>query len=83
MNDDLSNLMKIAPPRPILTCVAVVPDQVQFDCPACDTTHWLTRGLDFNENADGVWALKEAPGFECDCGALICADFRLTIERTV
>lgn len=82
--------MKIAPKsgpklgqsRPVLACVMVMPDQVQFDCPACDVTHMLTRDLDFREDPAGVWRLGEQPGFECDCGALIAADFKLTVERT-
>lgn len=81
MRADSLTAMKIAPPRPVLACVAVFPDQVQFDCPACDVTHMLTRDLDFAEDREGVWRLKEGPGFECDCGALIAADFRLHIER--
>lgn len=70
--------MKIDTHKPVLTAVAVFPDQVQFDCPACDVTHVLTRELDFREGPDGVWRLKEQPGFECDCGALIQADFAVT-----
>lgn len=74
--------MKNAVTPPVLICVAVLPDQVQFDCPACAVTHLLTRELDFREDPDGVWRLVEQPGFECDCGVLIAADFRLTVERT-
>jgi len=72
--------MKIMPSPPALAAVSVVADQVQFDCPACDVTHMLTRGLDFAEDADGVWRLKEAGGFECDCGVLIHADFQITLS---
>ena len=81
MTVDLLTIMKIAPPRPVLACVSVMPDEVQFDCPACAVTHMLTRDLDFREDHDGVWRLTERPGFECDCGVLLLADFRLTIER--
>lgn len=72
--------MKIKAPAPVLAAVAVFPDQVQFDCPVCDLTHMLTRELDYREDRGGVWRLKEAPGFECDCGTLISADFRLCVE---
>lgn len=72
--------MKIKTPCPVLTAVVVTPDQVQFDCPACDVTHMLTRSLDYREDRDGTWRLKEEPGFECDCGVLIRADFRLTVS---
>ncbi|MFN3354210.1 MAG: hypothetical protein ACK4Z5_11430 [Brevundimonas sp.] len=65
----------------VMTCVAVTPDEVQFDCPACDLTHMLTRGLDFEEGRDGVWRLVEEPGFACDCGVLIRADFTLNLRR--
>lgn len=82
MRPDLLTAMKIAPAPPVLACVAVMPEEVQFDCPACDATHFLTLGLDFAEDRDGVFRLVERPGFECDCGALIAADFRLSIERT-
>lgn len=70
--------MKILTPPAVLTCVAVTPDQVQFDCPACDVTHMLTRGLDFTEDPAGVWRVNEPGGFECDCGVLIRADFTLS-----
>ncbi len=73
--------MKIKIPSPVLAAVAVFPDQVQFDCPACDVTHMLVRELDFREDRDGVWRLKEEPGLECDCGVLIAADFRLLPDR--
>jgi hypothetical protein len=67
-----------AEPGPrVMTCVAVIPDQIQFDCPACGLTHMLTRGLDFGEAPDGTWRLKEQPGYLCDCGSLIAADFKL------
>ena len=72
--------MKIVNAPPALAAVVVIADQVQFDCPACDVTHMLTRGLDFAEDRDGVQRLNEAGGYECDCGTLIRADFRLTLE---
>lgn len=66
-------------PAPARVCaVTVIPDEVQFDCPACDVTHYLTRGLDFVEDPEGVWRITEDYGFECDCGVLIAADFTLT-----
>jgi hypothetical protein len=80
MTVDSLTAMKIAVSQPVLTCVMVVPEEVQFDCPGCDATHFLTRGLDFAEDRDGVFRLTERPGFECDCGVLIAADFRLTVE---
>lgn len=62
--------------------VVIVPDQVQLDCPACDTAHQLTRGLDFDEAPDGRWRCTEAGGFidtfECDCGQLLACAFTLT-----
>lgn len=67
--------MKIKPAPPVFAAVAVFPDQVQFDCPRCDVTHMLIRGLDFSEDREGVWRCAETPGFECDCGALIQCDF--------
>ena len=79
MNTVRSDPMMIKPPPPVLTAVDVVPDQVQFDCPACDVTHMLMRGLDFEEDREGVWRLMERPGLECDCGVLIAADFTLTL----
>lgn len=60
-----------------LTCVAGIPDQIQFACPACGLTHMLTRGLDFDETPDGQWRTHERPGYLCDCGGLIVADFKL------
>ncbi|MCO8028535.1 hypothetical protein NI454_01070 [Brevundimonas diminuta] len=81
MNAVRSDPMKIKTHTPVLAAVAVFPDQVQFDCPACDLTHLLMRELDFREDRDGVWRLKEEPGLECDCGVLIAADFRVTPER--
>jgi hypothetical protein len=60
-----------------MTCAAVIPDQVQFDCPACGLTHLLMRQLDFAEAPDGTWKTIERPGFACDCGVLIVADFKL------
>lgn len=66
----------------VVSAVALVPDQVQFDCPACAVNHMLTRGLDYDEAPDGVWRCVEAGGFvstyECDCGALLSFDFTLT-----
>lgn len=79
MNTVRSDPMMIKPPPPVLTAVDVVPDQVQIDCPRCDLTHMLMRGLDFHEARDGTWKLKEEPGFECDCGVLITADFRIAL----
>lgn len=70
--------MKVKPPPPVLAAVAVFPDQVQFDCPRCDVTHTLMRGLDYREDRAGVWRCQEVGGFECDCGALIQCDFTLT-----
>lgn len=64
----------------VLAAVAVTPDQVQFDCPACDVTHMLTRSLDYAEDPAGVYRIKEPGGFECDCGALIQADFAMTLH---
>lgn len=81
MSGDLSCPMKNTVPASVLTCVAVLPDQVQLDCPACAVTHILTRDLDFHEDPEGVWRMVERPGFECDCGVLILSDFRLTVER--
>ena len=71
--------MKVKPSPPVLTCVAVFPDQMQFDCPACNLTHQVMRGLDYSESPDGVWRMHEAAGFECDCGVLIHADFTVTL----
>lgn len=75
MSHALVPFMIVKPPPPVLAAVAVFPDQVQFDCPKCDVTHCLTRGLDFHEGRDGVWRCEEPGGFECDCGALIQCDF--------
>lgn len=63
---------------PLLPAVMMMPDQISFDCPACEVTHMLMRGLDYDEDPDGVWRTKERPGLECDCGAEIVADFRLS-----
>lgn len=78
MSSATFTIMKIMPPPPVLACVAVLPDQVQFDCPRCDVTHMLMRQLDFVEDRDGVWRIKEPGGFECDCGVLIQADFAVS-----
>lgn len=76
----LSEIPRSAAPE-VLPVVAV-PDQVQFDCPACEATHLLTRGLDFDEDPAGVWRCTEAGGFvdtyECDCGRLLAFAFTLT-----
>jgi len=69
--------MKIAAPPKVVAVVTVIPDEIQFDCPACDVTHLLMRGLDFIEGPDGVWRVVEDGGFECDCGVLLQADFTL------
>lgn len=71
--------MKVKPPPPVVAAVAIFPDEVQFDCPVCDVTHMLTRTLDFNEDAVGVFRCKEQPGWECDCGALIVCDFAVNV----
>lgn len=71
--------MIVKPAPPVLTAVAATPDEVQFDCPACDLTHVICRGLDFQEGPDGVWRTHERPGFECDCGVLIRVDFTLSL----
>lgn len=71
--------MIVKPPPPVLAAVAVFPDQVQFDCPRCDATHMLMRGLDFQEDRAGVWRCADPGGqFECDCGALIQCDFTIS-----
>lgn len=72
--------MKVKPPPPVLAVVGVIPDEVQFDCPRCDTTHMLTRSLDYHEDRAGVWRCQEPGGFECDCGALLICDFTLTVS---
>lgn len=68
----------------VVSAVALIPDQVQFDCPACAVTHMLTRGLDYDEAPDGVWRCIEAGGFvstfECDCGVLLNFDFTVTLS---
>ncbi len=68
----------------VVSAVALIPDQVQFDCPACEVTHMLTRGLDYDEAPDGVWRCVEAGGFvstyECDCGVLLAFDFTVTLS---
>lgn len=69
--------MKVKAPPPVVAAVAITPDEVQFDCPVCDVTHLVCRSLDYAEGRDGVWRTKERPGFECDCGVLIQADFRI------
>jgi len=80
MTGTLVDVMKIVNAPATLAAVVVVPDQVQFDCPACDVTHMLTRSLDFAEDADGVQRIREPGGFECDCGVLIHADFVITLQ---
>jgi hypothetical protein len=72
--------MKVRTP-PVIAAVAVFPDEVQFDCPACATTHMLTRSLDYDEGPDGVWRTRERPGFECDCGVLVQADFQISPHK--
>lgn len=68
---------------PVLPAVMMMPDQISFDCPACEVTHMLMRGLDYEEGPDGVWRTKERPGMECDCSVLLDADFTLTpVART-
>ncbi|WP_436355679.1 hypothetical protein [Brevundimonas sp. CEF1] len=69
--------MKIKPPPSVIPAIMLMPDQISFDCGACETTHMLTRGLDFIEDRAGVWRLKEQPGYECDCGAVLVGDFTL------
>lgn len=71
--------MKIKAPAPVVAAVVIFPDEVQFDCPVCDGTHLLSRTLDYAEERDGTWRTHERPGFECDCGTLIVADFRIEI----
>lgn len=70
--------MKIKPPPPVLPAVMLMPDQISFDCAVCEVTHVLTRGLDYEEGRDGVWRLKEQPGYLCDCGVVLVGDFILT-----
>ena len=68
----------------VVSAVALGPDQVRFDCPACAVTHMLTRGLDYDEAPDGVWRCVDAGGFvstfECDCGVLLNFDFTVTLS---
>lgn len=71
--------MKIANP-PVIPAVMLMPEEISMDCPRCDASHVLTRGLDFDEDRDGIWRLTERPGLECDCGALLVGDFTLAAE---
>jgi predicted RNA-binding Zn-ribbon protein involved in translation (DUF1610 family) len=68
----------------ILSPVAVVPDQIGMECPACAETHLLWRGLDFDESPDGVWRCVEAGQFietyACDCGVKLSIAFTLTVQ---
>lgn len=63
-------------PPPLLLARPVLPDQVQFACPACDLVHLLLRGHDLREIA-GAWRSIEPGGFECDCGQRIALDFTI------
>lgn len=61
-----------------LPAVMLMPEEVSLDCPRCETSHVLTKGLDFDEDHDGVWRLTERPGMECDCGVILIGDFTLS-----
>ncbi len=66
---------------PSFPAVHLVPEEIMLDCPSCGTTHWLRRGLDFEEDREGVWRLNERPGFLCDCGAALLGDFTVAAEN--